>query len=323
MRLVPRGRHSGWLPGRLARHPGSAQAESCPAVLQPPAGTKGGTLHARPLCGIHTGPCGVLGPVAVGRAPASGPQNAERAGLGSPFARRTESISAGPEVRAWHTAARDKGHPSGPLTPSLRPLLVGGCPCSCLPSSAAPSPRGGCVNPWQVPRQRSLALSQPALHPDLRFPGLLTAGAHHPEAGSGACPMSRWCPPPPGSASAVRETLNLAKPSGAAGRRVSAREVCPPRGAAPDRLETPEGPRKAAGGRPARGLEKQGVGGPRSEVHREEHTGARGMRPQWTLCGWFEPSLHLAVRGLLLKQCPHTCRCQGQGPGGLMGNHLG
>ena len=147
--------------------------------------------------------------------------------------------------------ARDKGHPSGPLTPSLRPLPVGGCPCSCLPSSAAPSPRGGCVNPWRVPRQHSLALSQPALHPDPRFPGLLTAGAHHPEAGSGACPMSGWCPPPPGSASTVRETLNLAKPSGAAGRRVSAREVCPPRGAAPDRLETPEGPQKVGGGRSA------------------------------------------------------------------------
>lgn len=163
--------------------------------------------------------------------------------------------------------ARDKGPPSGPLTPSLRPLPAGGCPCSCLPSSAAPSPEGGCVNPWRVPRQCDLALSQPALHPDRRFPGSLTAGAHHPEAGSGACPMSRWCPQPPGSASAVRETLNLTKPSGAAGQRVSAREVCPPEGSCPRQTRDPRGPSKS------RGWEARG---PRSTGRNTREPGARG-----------------------------------------------
>lgn len=183
VRMIPRGRHSSWLPARPAgdwtqlRQGPALQSCGCQQVPRAGHSTLPDSVVSTQA---HTGSWALLlraGPPQV----APGMQNVLGWALPLPTGQKV-SLPALKDVLGTQRA-RDKGRPSGPLTPSLHALPAGRCPRSCLLSSGSSQPQRRLHQPLagsQTVRPRPLPAG-PAPQPVV--PRLSNC---HPEAGLGA-----------------------------------------------------------------------------------------------------------------------------------------
>lgn len=230
VRMIPRGRHNGWLPGRPARDRAKLRRgpapQSCGRQHAPRPG------HAMLPDSVastqaHAGSWALLlraGPPQV----APGMQNVLGWARPLPTGQKV-SLLALKDVLGTQRA-RDKGRPSRPLTPSLPALPAGGgggCPCSCLLSSGSSQPRRRLRQPLagsQTVRPRPLPAGPAPQH---AVPRLSNCRHSPPRGRVGGLPLS-------GSASRCEgdtefgEALRRSRPKGVCPRGLSTREELPP-----------------------------------------------------------------------------------------------